>query len=88
MGKKDRNTLLGLKTLEILRKYITDYKPVEWLFEGQKAENYSQKSIQNTFRNAAKKAGIKKVLQYTLYVILLLHICWRLVQISVTYKVY
>jgi integrase/recombinase XerD len=59
-GKKDRYTLLGVKTLEVLRKYVAEYKPKEWLFEGQKGEMYSQKSIQLLLKKAVEKTGIKK----------------------------
>ena len=34
-GKKDRYTLLPKKTLVVLRKYFKEYKPKEWLFEGE-----------------------------------------------------
>jgi len=37
-GKKDRYTLLSKKALEILRKYVSEYKPKEWLFEGHDGE--------------------------------------------------
>ncbi|MFA5819029.1 MAG: site-specific integrase, partial [Bacteroidales bacterium] len=33
-GKKDRYTLLSVRLLEVLREYLTAYKPKEWLFEG------------------------------------------------------
>ena len=59
-GKKDRYTLLGIKTLEILRKYVAEYKPKEWLFEGVKGENYSQKGIQAILKKSVEKVGIKK----------------------------
>lgn len=59
-GKKDRYTLLGVKTLEILRKYVAEHKPEVWLFEGAKGQKYSQRGIQNILRNAVKKLGIKK----------------------------
>lgn len=59
-GKKDRYTLLGNKTLEVLRKYVAEYKPKIWLFEGAKGENYSQKGIQNILRKSVEKVGIKK----------------------------
>jgi len=59
-GKKDRYTLLGMKTLEVLRKYVTAYKPKEWLFEGAKGEQYSTSSIQANLKIAVEKAGIKK----------------------------
>jgi site-specific recombinase XerD len=59
-GKKDRYTLLGSKTLEILRKYVAEYKPKEWLFEGAKGERYSSSSIQANLKIAVDKVGIKK----------------------------
>jgi len=59
-GKKDRYTLLGIKTLEILRKYVAEYKPKEWLFEGAKGENYSQKGIQAILKKSVGIVGIKK----------------------------
>ena len=59
-GTKDRYTLLGIKTLDILRKYVAKYKPKEWLFEGAKGENYSQKGIQSILRKSVEKVGIKK----------------------------
>ena len=59
-GKKDRYTLLGKKTLEILRKYVTEYKPKMWLFEGASGMLYSYKSIQMILKKAVEKAEIKK----------------------------
>lgn len=59
-GKKDRYTLLGNKTLEVLRKYVAEYKPKEWLFEGMKGEEYSQKGIQAILKKSVEKVGIKK----------------------------
>jgi len=59
-GKKDRYTLLSVKTLEILRKYFVEYKPKIWLFEGQSGEQFSSRSIQNILRAAVAKTNIKK----------------------------
>jgi site-specific recombinase XerD len=64
-GKKDRNSLLSVKTLKTLRDYFKAYHPNEYLFEGQGStkENpipYSERSIQVIVKKAAKKAGIKK----------------------------
>lgn len=59
-GKKDRYTLLGKKTLEILRQYVRQYRPRKWMFENPGGGQYSVKSIQNVFRNAVVKTGIKK----------------------------
>jgi len=59
-GKKDRYTLLGEKTLEILRQYVSIYKPKVWLFEGLHDESYSASSIQANLKVAVEKAGLKK----------------------------
>ncbi len=59
-GKKDRYTLLSPKTLDILRRYVKEYKPKHWLFEGQDGSTYSDRSIQNILKVAVKKTGIEK----------------------------
>ncbi len=46
-GKKDRNTLLSDNLLQILREYYKEYKPKEFLFEGQNGGKYSESSIGN-----------------------------------------
>ena len=52
----------------ILRQYFTKYKPKNYLFEGQEANQaYSSRSIQVFFKESCKKAGIlKKVSVHTL----------------------
>lgn len=59
-GKKDRYTLLSNKTLLILRKYFTEYKPKEWLFEGESGGQYADSSIYSIFKKAIVSANIKK----------------------------
>jgi integrase/recombinase XerD len=60
-GKRDRYTLLSQKALEMLRLYFKAYTPAIWLFEGQdKGMPYSARSIQQVFKTAVAKAGIKK----------------------------
>lgn len=59
-GKKDRYTLLSPKALELLRKYYVQYKPIDYLFEGQDTPMYSTRSIQQILKVACQKAGIKK----------------------------
>ncbi|WP_241499115.1 tyrosine-type recombinase/integrase [Rufibacter ruber] len=58
-GKKDRTTLLSQRLLENLRAYYKEYRPKEWLFEGQFGGQYTVESIRNVFRAAVEKAGIK-----------------------------
>ena len=59
-GKKDRYTLLSQKMLVFLREYYTQYKPLNYLFEGQDSPTYSTKSIQLVLKRACEQAGIKK----------------------------
>ena len=57
---KDRVVFLSTKMLIILRKYFLEYKPKQYLFEGQKGNQYSAKSVQSVMKNALKKSGIRK----------------------------
>jgi site-specific recombinase XerD len=59
-GKKDRYTLLSPITLELLRRYVKQYKPQEYLFEGPNAQPYSDRSVQSILKEALKKANIQK----------------------------
>ncbi|HZK06652.1 MAG TPA: site-specific integrase [Bacteroidales bacterium] len=59
-GKKDRYTLLSQKLLVLLREYFREYKPGEWLFEGQTGGMYSVESIASILFWAVQKSGIKK----------------------------
>ncbi|MFV0305055.1 MAG: tyrosine-type recombinase/integrase [Moheibacter sp.] len=61
-GKKDRYTNLPKSVLPLYRKYCEIYKPVYYLFEGVYGGIYSTRSVQNVFKNAMKKAGIKKTI--------------------------
>ncbi len=66
-GKKDRYTVLSVKTLEMLRLYYVQYKPTSWLFEGQFGGPYSDRSIQKILKEAVVKTNIrKKVTVHTL----------------------
>ncbi|MDA3837669.1 MAG: tyrosine-type recombinase/integrase [Candidatus Delongbacteria bacterium] len=59
-GKKDRTTLLSQKLLLMLREYYKQYRPKDYLFEGDPGKQYSVKSIQNVFNKALKLSGIRK----------------------------
>ena len=58
-GAKDRVVGLSEKILTLLREYYQFYKPVHYLFEGQKGGRYSGTSINLIFQRAKKNAGIK-----------------------------
>ncbi len=59
-GKKDRYVPLPEIVLSDLRKYYVDYKPKEYLFEGQYGGEYSIRSVQAVFKQAMEKAKINK----------------------------
>jgi integrase/recombinase XerD len=59
-GKKDRYTLLSVRFLELFNKYIAEYKPKTWCFEGAGGGKYSTASIQAIMRDSLEKAGIEK----------------------------
>ena len=59
-GKKDRYVPLPVSLLPKLREYYKKYRPKEYLFEGQYGGLYAKSSLQQVFKNAMKKAGIKK----------------------------
>lgn len=59
-GKKDRIVPLSETTLELLRKYYSEYKPKVYLFEGQKGGKYTETSLEEVFHKAKKLAKINK----------------------------
>jgi len=60
-GRKDRITPIPGKIVEQLRDYYKAYRPLTWLFEGQKkGVRYSEKSLENVLKQALVKAGIKR----------------------------
>lgn len=60
-GKKDRIVPISDKTISMLREYYKIYKPLTWLFEGQKrGEPYGERSIQLVLNQALEKTKIKK----------------------------
>jgi len=59
-GNKDRYTLLSSTLLQMLREYYLVYRPRKWLFEGPSGKPYSATSIENIFRTALRKSGIRK----------------------------
>ncbi|MBL7981465.1 MAG: tyrosine-type recombinase/integrase [Flavobacteriales bacterium] len=59
-GNKDRTTLLGRSTAELLKRYVEHYQPRTLLFEGQGGGAYSARSLQKVLESALDKAGIQK----------------------------
>lgn len=61
-GKKDRYTNLPESVLMLLRNYYREYRPKEYLFEGQYGSQYSTRSVQAVFKTAMRKAKIHKTI--------------------------
>jgi site-specific recombinase XerD len=60
-GNKDRYTVLSTAFLGTLEEYLREYRPREFLFEGQDGRRHlSERSVQSIFARAAKDAGILK----------------------------
>ncbi|WMI64797.1 tyrosine-type recombinase/integrase [Aestuariibaculum sp. YM273] len=58
-GNKDRYTILSEKVLKDLREYYKQYRPTNYLFEGQNKDQYSANSVGKVVSNTAKQAGVK-----------------------------
>ncbi len=59
-GRKDRYSILSKSLLDILRLYYQEYKPSEYLFEGQFGGKYSTTSAGKVLRHAIEKSGVIK----------------------------
>lgn len=59
-GRKDRYTILSGKLLSVLDVYLDEYAPDDLIFTGVGGKAYSDKSVQEVVKNAAKKAGLIK----------------------------
>ena len=59
-GGKDRQVTLDPTLLELLRIYWKEYKPKEYLFNGQNSLRYSERSIAQFLQKYSDFAGIKK----------------------------
>ncbi len=59
-GKKDRMVPLAPSALELLRNYYKEYRPKDFLVEGQNGGQNSEKSLQEVFKKAKTFAGIRK----------------------------
>jgi len=63
-GKKDRYVNLPVSLLAPLRAYYREYKPSDYLFQGQDGGPYSVRSAQLAFKQSCVKAKIKKELSF------------------------
>lgn len=59
-NNKDRQVMLDQSLLELLRTYVKEYKPINYLFNGQKKDQYSERSVNELLKYWTLKTGIKK----------------------------
>ena len=59
-GNKDRVTILSPCVLQELRNYFKEYRPKEFLFEGQNRKQYSAESVGSIIKASAMRVKIKK----------------------------
>jgi len=60
-GKKDRHTVLGIKSLKAIEKYYRAYKPKVYLFEGQNGGQYSATSVRALLRTYCEKSKVRSI---------------------------
>jgi integrase/recombinase XerD len=58
-GNKDRIVSLPDKLLDILREYYLIYKPSDYLFEGERGNRYSERSVQLILKKSLSMSKIK-----------------------------
>lgn len=85
-GKKDRMVPLSKVLLQTLRDYYKEYKPKEYLFEGQCSGPYTQRSAQLVLKSAKAAVGIVKRAAFIYFGIPMPHICWRAEPTFVIYR--
>jgi site-specific recombinase XerD len=64
-GKKDRQVGLNVKLISLLEEYYKEYKPKEYVLNGQTLLQYSETSVSQVVKQLAKKANINNKRIYT-----------------------
>lgn len=56
-GRKDRLVPLSITVLELLRAYFKEFRPIEYLFNGQNSKQYSIGSCQKLYKKYIDSSG-------------------------------
>ena len=59
-GNKDRQVMLTESLIPLFEEYYNEYLPQEYVINGQKSSQYSERSIGEIIKQLAEKAGITK----------------------------
>jgi len=59
-GNKDRQVMLPQNIIPLLEKYYKEYKPKEYVLNGQNCLQYSDRSVLQVIKQLAEKANISK----------------------------
>lgn len=88
-GGKDRQVMLPQSLLLLLRQYYIQYRPKEYLFNGQSSLQYSSRSINEFLKDIAKKAGInnKRIYAHLIRHCTMTHMLEQGTDISIIQKV-
>ena len=70
-GRKDRVVPLSQKVLELLREYFKEYRPTEYLFNGQNSNRYSIGSCQAIYKKYIDPVGHIHTLRHSCFTNLL-----------------
>ena len=64
-GGKDRQVMLAENIIPLLENYYMEYKPKQYVLNGQKELQYSSRSVGEVIKKLAKVAGIENKRVYT-----------------------
>lgn len=64
-GKKDRQVMLSKSIIPLLENYYLEYRPKDYVLNGQFSIQYSENSVNQVVKQLAKKAGINNKRVYT-----------------------
>jgi site-specific recombinase XerD len=64
-GSKDRQVMLEPTIIPLLEKYYHEYHPKEFVLNGQKSLQYSDRSVGEVIKQLAERSGIKNKRVYT-----------------------
>lgn len=64
-GNRDRQVPLSNDLIKVLEDYYREYKSVEYVFNGQKSPQYTDRSVGEVIKQLAEKAGICNKRVYT-----------------------